>query len=230
LVEYAIDGPTLEDSIADDLADYVRPAARPRRPGLRDKPAATSRRLPIIRRFDVGGIRKLGSVPLLLGIGDSLHQDYTTILVFLVFGALFVILNMVAIGRLIRSKTKYTEAKATSYECGEPTFGSAFIRFDIRFYVVALVFVIFDVEVLFLFPWAVVLKELGWWAFGEAALFIVVVALGLAYVWRKGDLDWIPQHGHKAPGTRQAGLRPPGPSISPTTVRQEKVPAGAEPR
>src|SRR5688500_15727120 len=131
---------------------------------------------------------------------DTLHQDFVTILVFLVFVAIFVVLNMVGIGRLIRSKTKYTEAKSTPYECGEPTFGSAFIRFDIRFYVLALVFVIFDVEVVFLFPWAVVLKQLGPLAFVEAAAFIAVLAVGLAYVWRKGDVDWIPLHGHQRGG------------------------------
>ena len=141
-------------------------------------------------------------VPLLLATGETLHQDFVTILAFILFGAAFVILNMVAIGRLIRSKTKYTEGKATPYECGEPTFGSAFVRFDIRFYVLALVFVIFDVEVLFLFPWAVVLKELGPLAFLEGAAFVAVLAVGLAYVWRNGDIDWIPVHGHKAPGGR----------------------------
>lgn len=128
---------------------------------------------------------------------DTLHQDFTTILIFLVFGAAFVVLNMVAIGRLIRSKTKYTEAKSTAYECGEPTFGGGFVRFDIRFYVLALVFAIFDVEVVFLFPWAVVLKELGPLAFVEAAAFVAVLALGLAYIWRKGDIEWIPIHGHR---------------------------------
>ena len=132
--------------------------------------------------------------------------DFVTILAFLGFGAAFVVLNMVAIGRLIRSKTKYTEAKSTPYECGEPTFGSAFVRFDIRFYVLALVFVIFDVEVVFLFPWAAVLKDLGPLALIEGAVFVLVLALGLAYVWRKGDIDWAPLHGHqrKAAGARQA--------------------------
>lgn len=162
-------------------------------------------------------------VPLLLGATDSLHQEFTTILVFILFGAVFVILNMVAIGRLIRSKTKYTEAKSTPYECGEPTFGSAFVRFDIRFYVLALVFVIFDVEVLFLFPWAAVLKDLGWLAFWEGALFVAVLGAGLAYVWKKGDIDWIPIHGHKTPGAR---LVPEEPDQAPA----EKVGSGADAR
>lgn len=133
---------------------------------------------------------------------DSLHQDFTTILVFLVFGALFVIANMVLIGRLIRSKTKYTAIKSTAYECGEPTFGSAFVRFDIRFYVLAVVFAIFDVEVVFLFPWAAVMRELGGLAWFEGALFVAVLGVGLAYIWRKGDIDWIPLHGHRGGGAR----------------------------
>ena len=159
----------------------------------------------MIASFDLEAPRQVGATPLLLAVGDTLHQEFATILVFLVFGAIFVVLNMVAIGRLIRSKTKYTEAKSTPYECGEPTFGSAFVRFDIRFYVLALVFVIFDVEVLFLFPWAAVLKELG----------------GLAYVWRKGDIDWIPVHGLKKPKLAEGGAKPAAP-------HEEKVSAGAD--
>jgi NADH-quinone oxidoreductase subunit A len=159
-------------------------------------------------------------------VDESLHQEFTTILVFIVFGAIFVILNMVAIGRLIRSKTKYTEAKSTPYECGEPTFGSAFVRFDIRFYVLALVFVIFDVEVLFLFPWAVTLKELGGLAYLEGLLFVLILSAGLAYVWRKGDIDWIPVHGHKAPGGRLKAGGPDAPSAAP----EAKATSGAETR
>ena len=168
----------------------------------------------------------MSTVPLLMGVGESLHQEFTTILVFLVFGAVFVILNMVAIGRLIRSKTKYTEAKSTPYECGEPTFGSAFVRFDIRFYVLALVFVIFDVEVLFLFPWAATLKELGGLAYIEGAVFVAILATGLAYVWRKCDIDWIPIHGHQAPGARVKSGQVPPPVVPPL----EKVGAGTDGR
>jgi len=135
--------------------------------------------------FTLGGAPKVPPEP-------TLYEQFSAILMFLLFGAGFVLLNMVVIGRLIRSRTKYTEQKSTTYECGEPTFGTSFVRFDIRFYVLALVFVIFDVEVLFLFPWAVVLKPLGVLALVEAAVFVGVLALGLAYVWRKGDVDWIP--------------------------------------
>ena len=155
-------------------------------------------------------------------IPDSLHQEFTSILVFLLFGATFVVLNMVAIGRLIRSKTKYTAQKSTPYECGEPTFGSAFVRFDIRFYVLALVFIIFDVEVLFLFPWAAVLKELGGLAWLEAAMFVAILAVGLAYIWRKGDIDWIPVHGRQRIDGKK---READADSSP-----DKVVAAAEPR
>lgn len=151
---------------------------------------------------------------------ENLPQEFTTILVFLVFGALFVVLNMVAIGRLIRSRTKYSEAKSTPYECGEPTFGSAFVRFDIRFYVLALVFVVFDVEVVFLFPWAAVMKQLGPLAWTEAAVFVAVLAVGLAYVWRKGDIDWIPLHGHQAGRARLRSGSDPAP-------RQPAVPSAS---
>ena len=159
-------------------------------------------------------------------IPDSLHQEFTTILVFLLFGATFVVLNMVAIGRLIRSKTKYTDQKSTPYECGEPTFGSAFVRFDIRFYVLALVFAIFDVEVVFLFPWAVVMKRLGGLAWLEAAVFVLILSVGLAYIWRKGDIDWIPRT------MRRKDLhRPAVPPLGTTAAApRETVGAGGETR
>ena len=137
-----------------------------------------------------------------------MQQDFLTILMFLVFGGAFVLLNMVAIGRLLRSKSDMTKAGDESYECGEPTFGGAFIRFDIRFYVICLVFVIFDVEVLFLFPWAATLKTLGPLAYVEGVVFVGILLAGLAYVWRKGDIDWTPSHSRQAPGARLTDDQP----------------------
>ena len=81
--------------------------------------------------------------------------------------------------------------KLTSYECGELPEGSAWVKFNIRFYVIALVFLIFDVEVVFLFPWAVVYQELGLLAFIEAFIFVMILVVGFAYVWVKGDLNWV---------------------------------------
>lgn len=86
-------------------------------------------------------------------------------------------------------------AKNATYECGEEPVGSPWIRFNTRFYVIALIFLVFDVEVLFLFPWAVVLKDMGLFAWTEMALFIVILSVGLAYVWGKGDLEWVRPRG-----------------------------------
>ncbi|MCL4138018.1 UNVERIFIED_CONTAM: hypothetical protein GTU68_056079 [Idotea baltica] len=96
-----------------------------------------------------------------------------------------------AVGSLIRPKRK-TEEGLETYECGEPTTGDTWIKFDIRYYTVALVYVVFAVEIAFLFPWAIVLED----AFNntgvaEGVLFISILFLGLAYVWAKGDLDWV---------------------------------------
>ena len=86
--------------------------------------------------------------------------------------------------------------KLTSYECGEVPEGSAWVKFNVRFYVIALIFIIFDVEVIFLFPWAVVFQSLidsnlGFLAFIEMFVFVLILVIGFAYVWVKGDLDWV---------------------------------------
>jgi NADH-quinone oxidoreductase subunit A len=130
-----------------------------------------------------------------------MYFDYLNVLVFTGVGIVFVFANML-LGSLVRPRRKTTEGTEV-YECGEPTIGGAWIQFDIRYYTVALVYVIFAVEIAFLFPWALVLKEalsnsgaaagagIGIFALVEGAIFIVVLFLGLAYVWAKGDLDWV---------------------------------------
>jgi NADH:ubiquinone oxidoreductase subunit 3 (subunit A) len=87
--------------------------------------------------------------------------------------------------------SRFSEEKLTTYECGENPVGSAWIQFNIRFYVFALIFIIFDVEAVFLLPWAVVYRELGLLAFVEGLVFIAILVVALAYVWRKGDLEWV---------------------------------------
>ena len=87
--------------------------------------------------------------------------------------------------------SRFSEEKLTTYECGEDPVGSAWIQFNIRFYVVALIFVVFDVEAVFLLPWATVFRELGPIAYLEGLVFIGILVLALAYVWRKGDLAWV---------------------------------------
>jgi NADH-quinone oxidoreductase subunit A len=80
--------------------------------------------------------------------------------------------------------------KAAPFECGSVPVGSARDRFGVKFYVVALLFIVFDIEAVFLFPWAVLFTELGWAGYVEMAIFVFTVVLGLIYVWKKGVIDW----------------------------------------
>lgn len=124
--------------------------------------------------------------------------DYQIILLFAVGGAIAIGGSLVA-SWLLRPR-RPNEEKLTTYECGEDPTGTAWGKFNIRFYVIALVFVLFETELLFLFPWAIVFgnEEInaatdGQWgllAFVEMALFILILAVGLIYVWGKGFLDW----------------------------------------
>jgi NADH:ubiquinone oxidoreductase subunit 3 (subunit A) len=120
-------------------------------------------------------------------------QDFLTahasILAFLLVVVGFVVVNLIA-WWLIRP-SRFSEEKLTTYECGEDPQGSAWIQFNIRFYVFALIFVVFDVETVFLLPWAVVYKQIGLLAFVEGLVFISILVVGLVYVWRKGDLEWV---------------------------------------
>ena len=118
-----------------------------------------------------------------------MYRDFGTIFLFVIIGAVLLIAALLL--AKILSPSKPSKNKLDTYECGEEAEGSAWVQFNIRYYVIALVFIIFDVEVLFLFPWAVVYKDLGWLAFIEMAIFLIILIFGLAYVWKKGDLDWV---------------------------------------
>jgi NADH-quinone oxidoreductase subunit A len=115
--------------------------------------------------------------------------DYLPVLLFLVLGAIFVPLNLL-IGSLIRPKINEPE-KYTPYECGEESEGHLFNQFNPRFYIIALIFVIFEVELVFLFPWALLLRGLGWYGFVTGFIFLVILLLSLVYEWGKGNLEWI---------------------------------------
>ena len=107
---------------------------------------------------------------------------------------------MLFLAKLIRPNRPNVE-KLSTYESGEEPEGTANIRFNVRFYVVALIFILFDVELVFLFPWATIFadKQLiaetnglwGWFTFAEMLVFVAILALGLAYAWIKGHLDWV---------------------------------------
>jgi NADH-quinone oxidoreductase subunit A len=173
------------------------------------------------------------------------------VVIFLVAGAAL-LLGPLVMGRLVRPERPSPE-KGAVYECGEPTIGSAWVQFDLRFYVVALLFVIFDVELAFFFPWAVVfgsanraadatlpmeqrveslaalhpppapgappavldgpaLNQLAWVAFADILVFFAVLLVGFAYLWRRGDLDWVRstagqgESPQQSPGTAVPGL------------------------
>ncbi len=123
--------------------------------------------------------------------------EFGKIFVFLSVAVVFVIISVFA-AKLIRPKRPSKE-KLSTYECGENPQGSPWVKFNIRFFVVALIFLIFDVEVVMLFPWAVVYKEYSAFGLFAGLFFLIVLGLGMVYEWRKGDLDW--DRPHKYPVT-----------------------------
>ena len=81
-------------------------------------------------------------------------------------------------------------SKTSAYECGLESTGDPWVQFRVQYYIYALLFVIFDVEIIFIYPWALVWKPLGWWAFAEMAIFLTILGVGLVYAWKKGVLEW----------------------------------------
>ncbi|MCP4684589.1 MAG: NADH-quinone oxidoreductase subunit A [bacterium] len=116
-------------------------------------------------------------------------SEYLSVLIFAVTGAAIVLFTFF-ISKLIRPHNPYPE-KGVTYECAEDAIGDSWIRFNPRFYIFALIFVIFDVEVIFLFPWAVAFGELGLFALVEMVIFILILFFGLFYAWKKGVLKWV---------------------------------------
>ena len=124
-----------------------------------------------------------------------MYIDYIPVIVFAALAVGLLIAPLV-IQHLVSPRHDKSESKQMSYECGEVPEGSAWVKFNIRFYIIALVFIIFDVEVVFLFPWAVVYQDFiasgnGLLVLIEMLLFVTILTIGFAYVWVKGDLDWV---------------------------------------
>lgn len=124
--------------------------------------------------------------------------EFGKVLIFLIIGTIFVCATFFA--NKILSLKKPNPEKNSSYECGEEVYSNSWIQFNSRFYVIALVFLLFDVEMIFIFPWATIFSnnELialdgrwGWLTFIEMLIFISILLLGLVYVWKKKDLLWI---------------------------------------
>ena len=119
-----------------------------------------------------------------------MYQDFLPIIIFIILAAILIGLPLV-LQYLLSPRNNKGGEKLISYECGELPEGSAWVKFNIRFYIIALIFIIFDVEVIFMFPWAIVYKEFGLLGFVEMLLFVLVLLVGFFYVWKKGDLDWV---------------------------------------
>ena len=103
--------------------------------------------------------------------------------------AVLVVGILLGAGALLRPR-RPTPVKEEPFECGNPASGPAWGRFSVKFYLTAILFIVFDVEVVFLYPWAVVFRPLGLFGFVEMAIFVLVLGLGFVYVWRKGALEW----------------------------------------
>jgi NADH-quinone oxidoreductase subunit A len=119
---------------------------------------------------------------------SALLQDYFPLVVF--FGIAAVIGLALLIAPFLVAYKQPDAEKLSAYECGFNAFDDARMKFDVRFYLVAILFIIFDLEVSFLFPWAVVFGELGAFGFWSMMVFLAVLTIGFIYEWRKGALEW----------------------------------------
>ena len=119
---------------------------------------------------------------------NALLMDYLPVVIFI--GVSLVIGLALLVAPFIVAYQNPDPEKLSAYECGFNAFDDARMTFDVRFYLVAILFIIFDLEVAFLFPWAIALGDIGWLGFGSMMGFLFVLTVGFVYEWRKGALDW----------------------------------------
>ena len=119
---------------------------------------------------------------------NVLLQDYLPIVVFIVI-ALVIVMGLMVAPFMVAYKNPDAE-KLSAYECGFNAFDDARMKFDVRFYLVSILFIIFDLEVAFLFPWAISLKSIGLFGFWSMVVFLAVLTVGFIYEWKKGALEW----------------------------------------
>jgi len=115
-------------------------------------------------------------------------EQYFPVLLFIVFG-LGIGVVMLAAGNFV-SPSRPDAQKLSPYECGFEAFEDARMKFDVRYYLVAILFILFDLEIAFLFPWAVVLPDIGFFGFASMMLFLLILVIGFVYEWKKGALEW----------------------------------------
>ncbi len=119
---------------------------------------------------------------------QGLLSEYLPIVVFIALGAVIGLALLIA--PFVVAYKKPDPEKLSAYECGFNAFDDARMKFDVRFYLVSILFIIFDLEVAFLFPWAVAFGKLGWLGFGSMMVFLGVLTIGFVYEWKKGALEW----------------------------------------
>ncbi len=119
---------------------------------------------------------------------EALLQSYLPIVVFI--GVAITVSAGLLVAPFIVAFKQPDSEKLSAYECGFAAFDDARMKFDVRFYLVAILFIIFDLEVAFLFPWAVAFKGLGWFGFWSMMIFLGVLTIGFIYEWKKGALEW----------------------------------------
>jgi NADH-quinone oxidoreductase subunit A len=117
-----------------------------------------------------------------------MNLEYAAILLIFLTAAFLAVVMILATTYLGPKKT--SKVKAEAFECGSPTSGPARSRFPVKFYVVAILFIVFDIEVAFLYPWAVLFREMGMLGFVEMMFFVLVLLFGLIYAWKRGALEW----------------------------------------
>ncbi len=115
-------------------------------------------------------------------------ENYLPILIFIVLGFVFGVAPLIV--GFVMAPNRPDDEKLSPYECGFEAFEDARMRFDVRYYLVAILFIIFDLEIAFLFPWAVVLKEIGMFGFLAMVVFLTILVIGFIYEWKKGALEW----------------------------------------
>ena len=118
----------------------------------------------------------------------TLLADYLPLAIFI--GVSLVIAGALLVAPFIIAYKQPDPEKLSAYECGFNAFDDARMKFDVRFYLVAILFIIFDLEVVFLFPWAITFGDLGWFGFWSMMIFLGVLTVGFIYEWRKGALEW----------------------------------------
>jgi NADH-quinone oxidoreductase subunit A len=125
-------------------------------------------------------------------ITASMLENYFPILLFLAVGLAVGVLPVVGtkVLSMLLGHDKPDSEKLSPYECGFEAFEDARMKFDVRYYLVAILFILFDLEIAFLFPWAIVLQEIGWFGFWAMMAFLGILVMGFIYEWKKGALDW----------------------------------------